>query len=156
MYKRQELDGEGYLTITGRKKELIITSGGKSVAPAPLENWLRSHPLISQVMVLGDHRPYVTALITLDLDGITHWRRMNGKHPVPAKLLVDDEELRAILQRAVDEANKMLSRPESIRRFAVLPVDFTEEAGHLTPSMKLRREAILKDFADDVEALYKT
>ncbi len=107
-------------------------------------------------MVLGDHRPYVTALITLDLDGITHWRRMNGKHPVPAKLLVDDEELRAILQRAVDEANKMLSRPESIRRFAVLPVDFTEEDGHLTPSMKLRREAILKDFADDVEALYKT
>lgn len=105
-------------------------------------------------MILGDNRPYVTALITLDLDGITHWRRMNGKHPVPAKLLVDDEELRAILQRAVDEANKMLSRPESIRRFAVLPEDFTEEAGHLTPSMKLRREAILRDFADEVEALY--
>ncbi|MEW3821617.1 hypothetical protein QOZ58_29250, partial [Pseudomonas aeruginosa] len=84
-----------------------------------------------------------------------HWRRMNGKHPVPAKLLVDDEELRAILQRALDEANKMLSRPESIRRFAVLPEDFTEEAGHLTPSMKLRREAILRDFADEVEALYE-
>ena len=149
-----ELDGEGYLTITGRKKELIITSGGKSVAPAPLENWLRSHPLISQVMVLGDDRPYVSALITLDPAGITHWRRMNRKHPVPPELVADDEELRMILQRAVDEANKVLSRPESIRRFTILPGDFTEEAGHLTPSMKLRREAILRDFAEEVEGLY--
>ncbi|MGQ4272401.1 long-chain fatty acid--CoA ligase, partial [Nocardiopsis changdeensis] len=78
-------------TITGRKKELLITAGGKSVAPAPLENWLRQHPLISQVILVGDRRPYVAALITLDLDGITHWRRMNGRHPVPAELLVQDE-----------------------------------------------------------------
>jgi long-chain acyl-CoA synthetase len=149
-----ELDDDGYLTITGRKKELLITAGGKSVAPAPLENWLRSHPLISHCLVLGDRRPYVTALITLDPDGVTHWRRMNGKHPVPPELLVDDEELRAILQRAVDEANKLVSRPESIRRFAVLPTDLTEESGHLTPSMKLRREAVLRDFAEVVERLY--
>ncbi|MER5518726.1 AMP-dependent synthetase/ligase [Streptomyces sp. NPDC002763] len=149
-----ELDDEGYLTITGRKKEMLITAGGKSVAPAPLENWLRSHPLISQVMLVGDGLPYVSALITLDRDGLTHWRQMNGKHPVPPELLLDDLELQAILQRAVDEANKLVSRPESIRRFTMLPVDFTEEAGHLTPSMKLRREAVMKDFATEIESLY--
>ncbi|WP_210592716.1 long-chain fatty acid--CoA ligase [Streptomyces sp. GESEQ-35] len=148
------LDDEGYLTITGRKKELLITAGGKSVAPAPLENWLRSHPLISQCIVLGDGRPYVSALITLDLDGITHWRQMNGKHPVPAELLVNDDELIAILQRAVDEANKLVSRPESIRRFAILPQDFTEFSGHLTPSMKLRRDAVMRDFSQEIEGLY--
>jgi long-chain acyl-CoA synthetase len=148
------LDEDGYLHITGRKKEMLITAGGKSVAPAPLENWLRQHPLISQVMVVGDRRPYVAALVTLDMEGVDHWRRMNGKHPVPAELLLDDAELRQVLQRAVDEANKLVSRPESIRRFTVLPVDFTEEAGHLTPSMKLRREAIAEEFAAQTENLY--
>ncbi|WP_241267633.1 AMP-dependent synthetase/ligase [Streptomyces scabichelini] len=150
-----ELDDEGHLSITGRKKEILITAGGKSVAPAPLEDWLRSHPLIAQCMVLGDGRPYISALITLDPDGITHWRQMNRKHAVPAELLVDDEELRAILQRAINEANKLVSRPESIRRFAVLPGSFSEEAGHLTPTMKLRRDAIARDFAAEIEALYE-
>ncbi|RPF35461.1 long-chain fatty acid--CoA ligase [Streptomyces sp. TLI_185] len=149
------LDDEGYLTITGRKKEILITAGGKNTAPAPLENWLRSHPLISQCMVVGDRRPYIAALITLDMEGVSHWRRMNGRHPVPAELLVEDDELRAILQRAVDEANKLVSRPESIRRFVIVPRDFTEEEGHLTPSMKLRREAVMRDFAAEVEGLYE-
>jgi long-chain acyl-CoA synthetase len=106
-------------------------------------------------MVLGDRRPYVSALITLDMAGVSHWRRMNGKHPVPAELLLGDEELRGILQRVIDEANKLVSRPESIRRFTVLPVDFSEEAGHLTPTMKLRRETVLRDFAQEVEGLYE-
>ncbi|WP_329365539.1 AMP-dependent synthetase/ligase [Streptomyces sp. NBC_01483] len=149
-----ELDGGGYLTITGRKKEILITAGGKSVAPAPLEDWLRSHPLIAQCIVLGDRRPFVTALITLDEDGITHWRQMIGKHPVPPELLMDDPELNGILQRAIDEANKLVSRPESIRRFAVLPGGFTEMAGHLTPTMKLKRAAIERDFSKEIEELY--
>ncbi|MET7286272.1 long-chain fatty acid--CoA ligase [Streptomyces sp. NPDC005573] len=149
-----ELDDEGYLTITGRKKEMLVTATGKSVAPAFLENWLRQHPLISQCMLVGDGRPYISALLTLDGVGINHWRQMNGKHPVPPELLLGDPELEAVLQHAVDEANTLVSRPESVRRFAVLPVDFTEEAGHLTPSMKLRREKILADFADTVGGLY--
>ncbi|MEV0096506.1 AMP-dependent synthetase/ligase [Streptomyces sp. NPDC050738] len=149
-----ELDADGYLTITGRKKDIIITSGGKNVAPAPLEDWLRAHPLVGQCMVVGDNRSFITALITLEPDGLAHWRRMRRKTEVPMRELVRDEELLAALQRAVDEANRLVSRPESIRKFTVLPVDFTEESGHLTPSLKLKRAAIAKDFAAEIEALY--
>jgi long-chain acyl-CoA synthetase len=105
-------------------------------------------------MLLGDRRPYVTALITLDPGGITHWRRMNGKHGVPPELLLEDPELHAVLQRAVDDANRLVSRPESIRRFRVLPGDFTEAAGQLTPSMKLRRPEIARDYAREIEEMY--
>ncbi|MBW5481231.1 AMP-dependent synthetase/ligase [Streptomyces bambusae] len=150
-----ELDADGYLTITGRKKDLIITSGGKNVAPAPLEDWLRAHPLVGQCMVVGDNRPYITALITLEPEGLAHWRRMRKREQVPLRELVRDEELLADLQRAVDEANQLVSRAESIRRFAVLPTDFTEARGHLTPSLKLRRAAIARDYEREIEGLYR-
>ncbi|MFD8741491.1 AMP-dependent synthetase/ligase [Streptomyces sp. NPDC059616] len=149
------LDEDGYLTITGRKKDIIITSGGKNVTPAPLEDWLRAHPLVSQCMVVGDNRSFITALITLEPDGLAHWRQMKKKQNVPMRELVDDEELRTALQRAVDEANRLVSRAESIRKFAVLPVDFTEESGHLTPSLKLKRAVIAQDFEAEIEALYR-
>ncbi|WP_405892330.1 AMP-dependent synthetase/ligase [Streptomyces sp. NBC_01527] len=149
------LDEDGYLTITGRKKEIIMTTGGKNVAPAPLEDWLRAHPLVGQCMVVGDNRPFITALITLEPDGLLHWRQMRKKQDVPIRDLVADEELRGALQRAVDEANRLVSRAESIRKFVVLPVDFTEEGGHLTPSLKLKRDAILRDFEAEIEELYR-
>ncbi|MEU8939763.1 MULTISPECIES: AMP-dependent synthetase/ligase [Streptomyces] len=150
-----ELDDDGYLTITGRKKDLIITSGGKNVAPAPLEDWLRAHPLVGQCMVVGDNRPYVAALITLEPEGLAHWRQMHKKQDVPGRELVRDEELRADVQRAVDEANRLVSRAESIRRFTVLPGQFTERRGHLTPSMKLRRAAIARDYRREIDELYR-
>ncbi|MFI6898592.1 AMP-dependent synthetase/ligase [Streptomyces sp. NPDC050256] len=149
------LDEDGYLTITGRKKDIIITSGGKNVTPAPLEDWLRAHPLVSQCMVVGDNRSFITALITLEPDGLSHWRQMKKKQDVPMRELVHDEDLRAALQRAVDEANRLVSRAESIRKFTVLPVDFTEDGGHLTPSLKLKRDAIARDFAGEIEELYR-
>ncbi|WP_430479150.1 AMP-dependent synthetase/ligase [Streptomyces sp. P11-1] len=149
------LDEDGYLTITGRKKDIIITSGGKNVTPAPLEDWLRAHPLVSQCMVVGDNRSYITALLTLDPDGLHHWRQMVKKQDVPLRELVHDKELRTSLQKAVDEANRLVSRAESIRKFTVLPVDFTEERGHLTPSLKLKRAAIARDFTTEIEELYR-
>ncbi|GGT62868.1 AMP-dependent synthetase/ligase [Streptomyces atratus] len=149
------LDEDGYLTITGRKKDIIITSGGKNVTPAPLEDWLRAHPLVSQCMVVGENRSFITALITLEPDGLAHWRQMKKKQDVPIRELVADEELRSALQRAVDEANHLVSRAESIRKFAVLTGDFTEESGHLTPSLKLKRDVIARDFEKEIEALYR-
>ncbi|MDG4857320.1 AMP-dependent synthetase/ligase [Streptomyces sp. T-3] len=148
------LDDDGYLAITGRKKDILITTGGKNVAPAPLEDWLRAHPLVGQCMVVGDFRPYITALITLEPDGIAHWRQMKKKQDLAVEELVADPELQATLQRAVDDANKLVSRAESIRRFTVLPIDFTEEGGHLTPSLKIKRAAVERDFAKEIDALY--
>ncbi|SEO14459.1 AMP-dependent synthetase/ligase [Actinacidiphila rubida] len=150
-----QLDAEGYLTITGRKKEIIITAGGKNVAPAPLEDRLRAHPLVAQCMVVGDNRPFVGALITLEPDGLAHWQRMHHKEDLrPAELAVDPELL-ADVQKAVDDANSTVSQAESIRQFSVLPVDFTEDAGHLTPSLKLKRRAIAHDFGEQIEELYR-
>ncbi|WP_435601179.1 AMP-dependent synthetase/ligase [Streptomyces sp. C10-9-1] len=149
------LDADGYLTITGRKKDILITSGGKNVAPAPLEDRLRAHPLVGQCMVVGDGRPYVTALITLEQDGLDHWLRMRRKAGLPMAAVVEDGELLEVLQRAVGEANRLVSRAESIRRFRVLTGDFTEGSGHLTPSLKLRRTEIARDCAAEIESLYR-
>ena len=149
------LDGEGFLRVTGRKKELIVTAGGKNVAPAVLEDRLRAHPLISQCMVVGDGRPFIACLITLDPEALEHWKQQHGK-PAGATAgdLADDPDLRAELQAAVDDANKAVSRAESIRKFRVLPVDFTTDNDYITPSLKVKRALVAKDFAADIEALY--
>jgi len=150
-----DLDDEGYLRVTGRKKELIVTAGGKNVAPAVLEDRIRAHPLISQCLVVGDGRPYVACLITLDPEAVQTWlARRNRPADTSMSHLADDPDLHAEIQAAVDDANKAVSRAESIRRFRVLDSDFTEESGYLTPSLKLRRNMITKDFADQIEALY--
>ncbi len=148
------LDQEGYLTITGRKKDLLVTSGGKNVAPAPLENWLRAHPLVSQCLVLGDARPHLTALITLEREGLAHWQRMHRKEGATVAELAVDGDLRRNLQQAVDDANRLVSHAEGIRDFTVLTGDFTEESGHLSPSLKLKRHVIVRDFATEIDALY--
>jgi len=148
------LDADGYLSITGRKKEIIVTSSGKSVAPAVLEDRVRVHPLVSQCVVVGDNRPYVAALLTLDRDSLGHWQRQRGKPQLPPAEARRDPELHAELQRAVAAANTAVSRAESIRSFRVLAGDFTEQDGLLTPSLKLRRRAVAKAYADDIAALY--
>jgi long-chain acyl-CoA synthetase len=150
-----ELDDDGYLRVTGRKKELIVTAGGKNVAPAVLEDRIRAHPLVSQCLVVGDGRPYVACLITLDEESVDIWKaRFPHLKDKAVADLTEAPELHAELQAAVDEANKAVSRAEAVRRFRVLPGDFTEQDGYLTPSLKVRRNVIVKDFAADIEALY--
>ncbi|MCP3818367.1 AMP-dependent synthetase/ligase [Streptomyces sp. A3M-1-3] len=148
------LDDEGYLVITGRKKDVIITSGGKSVAPLVLEEQLRHHPLISQCLVVGDNQPYIAALITVDPEALAHWQRLKGRAPADRSAMTEDDELRAQIQRAVSRANTRVSRAESIRAFRILPNEFTMADGLMTPSLKLRRRAITGAYAADIEALY--
>jgi long-chain acyl-CoA synthetase len=150
-----ELDDEGFLRITGRKKEMIVTAGGKNVAPAVLEDRLRSHALISQTMVVGDGRPFIAALITVDPEALGPWKERHGK-PADATVatLREDPDLIAAVQEAVDDANKVVSRAESIRRFWILEGDFTQESGQLTVKLGIRRGVLMKDFAADIEALY--
>ncbi len=149
------IDDDGYLKITGRKKEIIVTAGGKNVAPAVLEDRLRAHPLVSQCIVVGDQKPFIGCLVTIDAEAFPAWKQANGK-PESATVadLVDDPDLRATIQAGVDEANKAVSKAEAIKSFRILPVDFTEEGGHMTPSLKLKRAVVMKDFANDVEAIY--
>lgn len=148
------LDGQGYLVITGRKKDVIITSGGKSVAPLPLEEQLRHHPLISQCLVVGDDQPYIAALITVDPEALAHWQNLKGKQPADVSAMTDDEDLRAQIQRAVSRANTRVSRAESIRAFRILPNEFSVAEGLMTPTLKLKRRAITGAYAADIDALY--
>ncbi|MGI5403938.1 AMP-dependent synthetase/ligase [Streptomyces sp. CA-135486] len=148
------LDDEGYLVITGRKKDIIITSGGKSVAPLPLEEQLRHHPLISQCLIVGDDQPYIAALITLDPEALAHWQALKGKPQAPMSVMANDEDLRAQIQRAVSRANTRVSRAESIRAFRVLPNEFSVDDGLMTPTLKLKRRAITGAYAADIDALY--
>jgi long-chain acyl-CoA synthetase len=150
-----EIDGDGFLKITGRKKEILVTAGGKNVAPAVLEDRLRAHALVSQTIVVGDQRPFIAALVTLDEEALPGWLASHGK-PADTQLedLVDDEDLKKELDAAVADANKAVSHAEAIKKYRILRSDFTEENGMLTPSLKLKRAVVLKEFGDEVEALY--
>ncbi|MCI0386552.1 long-chain fatty acid--CoA ligase [Streptomyces sp. CNQ085] len=148
------LDEDGYLTITGRKKEILVTAGGKNVAPAVIEDRIRAHALVAECMVVGDGRPFVAALITLDEEFLPRWAEEHGKSGLSRERLLEDPELLAAVQRAVDDGNAAVSRAESVRKFRLLADQFTEESGHLTPSMKLKRGVVARDFTREIEALY--
>ncbi|MDY6811405.1 MAG: AMP-dependent synthetase/ligase, partial [Actinomycetota bacterium] len=149
------LDDDGYLTITGRKKELIVTAGGKNVSPAGLEDIIRANGLISQALVIGDAKPFIAALITIDPEAFGGWKERNGK-PADATVedLADDPELRAEIQSAIDAANETVSHAEAIKKFRVLAVDFTEESGEMTPTLKVKRNVVVDKYSDDIDAIY--
>ena len=149
-----ELDGEGYLRITGRKKELIVTAGGKNVAPAVLEDRLRANPIISQCVVVGDNKPYIGALITLDQDALPQILAANNIESAPMSDLIQNADVRALVQKAVNAANEAVSNSEAIKKFVILPEDLTIDNGYLTPKMSIRRHLIVQDFAGDIEGLY--
>jgi long-chain acyl-CoA synthetase len=150
-----EFDDDGFVRITGRKKELIVTAGGKNVAPAVLEDRARAHWLVSQCLVVGDQKPFIAALITIDQESLPTWLEKTGR-PADTKVgdIVDDPELRAEIQSAIDDANKAVSKAESIRKFVILADDWTESGGQLTPSLKLKRNVVHKEAADQIDALY--
>jgi long-chain acyl-CoA synthetase len=149
-----KLDEEGFLYIVGRKKELIVTAGGKNVAPAVLEDRLRAHPLVSQCMVVGDNQPFIAALVTIDQDALKAWVANNKKDGASMTDLVNDPDLIAVIQTAVDDANKAVSKAESIRKFTILPTDFTIAGGHLTAKLSVKRHVVAKEFAKEIEALF--
>ncbi|SJN08386.1 Long-chain-fatty-acid--CoA ligase [Leucobacter sp. 7(1)] len=149
------LDEDGYLTITGRKKEIIVTAGGKNVAPAALEDPIRANTIIGQVVVVGDQKPFISALVTLDPEMLPAWLKNQGEDPTMSlEEAVRNPKVLAEIQSAIDEGNKYVSRAESIRKFVALPTEFIEANGHLTPKMSIRRDAILRDFAGEISKLY--
>ena len=149
-----ELDSDGYLRITGRKKEIIVTAGGKNVAPAPMEDRIRAHPLVSQAIVVGDNRPYIAALVTLDPEAVDQWKKANGREGATLAELSTDPAILAEVQKAVDSANRTVSQAEQIKKFAVLDVELSEETGHVTPKQSIKRNVVLADFAKQIDALY--
>ncbi|MFE5074727.1 AMP-dependent synthetase/ligase [Streptomyces halstedii] len=149
------LDEDGYLTLTGRKKEILVTSGGKSVSPGGLEERVRAHPLVAQCVVVGNDRPYIAALVTIDREAVEHWLAMRGRAPMRPAELVRDPDLEREVRRAVVAANTAVSQAESIRTFRILAHPFSEEHGLLTPSLKPKRKAIEAAYATEVEALYR-
>jgi long-chain acyl-CoA synthetase len=148
------LDTDGFLTIVDRKKDIIITAGGKNIAPSNLENALKRQPLISQAIVLGDRRPYLVALLTLDETAVRQWAEARGLIGEDRMALLAHPTLRVELQRSVDAVNAAVSRVEQIKRFAVLPRDWSSDAGELTPTLKVRRTVVLQKYATEVGALY--
>ncbi len=148
------LDDEGFLYITGRKKEIIVTAGGKNVAPAVLEDRLRAHPLVSQCMVVGDNQPFIATLITIDQDMLKGWIAANSKTGATIDTLINDPDLNAVIQTAVDEANKAVSKAESIRKFTILAKDFTIAGGELTAKLSLKRHVIAEKYASEITALF--
>jgi long-chain acyl-CoA synthetase len=149
-----KLDDDGFLYIVGRKKEIIVTAGGKNVAPAVLEDRLRAHPLVSQCVVVGDNQPFIAALVTVDPDALKVWITNNKKDGASLSDLVSDPDLIAVIQTAVDEANKAVSKAESIRKFTILPTDFTIAGGHLTAKLSVKRHVVAKEFAKEIDALF--
>jgi long-chain acyl-CoA synthetase len=152
-----QLDGDGFLTITGRKKEIIVTAGGKNVVPAQLEDQIRADALVSQVLVVGDNRPFIGALVTLDEEALPGWLQ---RHGLPAETTVTDAAGNAVVKAAVQElinhANQSVSQAEAIKAFRIVPSDFTEASGHLTPSMKVKRAQVMKDFENVIDEMYKS
>ncbi len=149
-----EIDDDGFVKITGRKKELLVTAAGKNVAPAVLEDRLRANWLVSQCMVVGDAKPFIAALVTIDPESFPAWAKQNEKGDATVADLVDDPDLVAAIQAAVDDANKAVSHAEAIKKFKILKVDWTEEGGQITPSLKLKRQVVMQEFGADVESLY--
>ncbi|WP_446053823.1 hypothetical protein [Actinobaculum massiliense] len=146
------IDEDGFIWITGRKKELIVTAGGKNVAPAQLEDKLRGHPLVSQVVVVGDQKPFISAVFTLDAEMLPIWLKSKGLESESVAEAARDPQVIAALDRAVKRANQSVSRAESIRKFVVLPTDFTVQNGYLTASLKVKRQRVLRDFAEIIDA----
>lgn len=150
-----EIDDDGYVRITGRKKEILITAGGKNVAPAQLEDRIRAHWLVSQCLVVGDRRPFVAALVTIDPEAFPAWLRQHGRPDATTIAeLVNDPELIATVQEAIDQGNKAVSHAEAIKKFLIIPQDWTEAGGQMTPSMKLKRKVIMEECEPDIEAIY--